>query len=126
MDGFVDVQGRRIHGWAFDKEATGPAAVDIYVDGTKVGSAIANQHRADLTAVTPDGRCAFEFLLPPTLMDGTPRFVEVRHGGSSTPLVQGVFKFQFPSPDYVAGLAQWVMRLGWWVLGCTVKGDAVE
>jgi SAM-dependent methyltransferase len=126
MDGFVDVQGRRIHGWAFDRQAIGPAAVDIYVDGAKVGSAVADQHRADLTAVAPDGRCAFEFFLPAELMDGTPRLVEVRPAGVATPLQYGTFKFQFPSPDYVAGLAQWVMRLGWWVLAITRADDVVE
>ena len=41
------------------------------VDGAKVGSTVADQHRADLTVVTPDGRCAFEFFLPAALMDGT-------------------------------------------------------
>ena len=126
MNGFVDVQGRRIHGWAFDEQTTSPACVDVYADGEKIGSAVADQHRADLVAVTPDGRCAFEFFLPAELMDGHPRIIEVRPSGSDVPLRYGTFKFQFPSPDYVAGLAQWVMRLGWWVLACTIRGDAVE
>ena len=30
MNGFVDVQGRRIHGWAFDQQANRPASVDFY------------------------------------------------------------------------------------------------
>ncbi len=59
-------------------------------------------------------------------MDGTPRLVEVRASGAAAPLTYGAFKFQFPSPDYVAGLAQWVMRLGWWVLAVTRKDDVVE
>jgi SAM-dependent methyltransferase len=126
MDGFVDVQGRRIHGWAFDEQTTWPVRVDIYVDGARVGSAVADQHRADLTAVTPDGCCAFEFFLPAGLMDGHPRIIEVRPSGSEAPLRYGAFKFQFPSPDYVAGVAQWVMRLGWWVLACAIRDDAVE
>ena len=126
MNGFVDVQGRRIHGWAFDQQTNWPASVDVYVDGVKAGSAVADQHRPDLTAVTPDGRCAFEFFLPAELMDGTPRMVEVRPRGASAPLQYGTFKFQFPSPDYVAGLAQWIMRLGWWVLGCAIEDGVVE
>jgi SAM-dependent methyltransferase len=126
MNGFVDVQGRRIHGWAFDQQTSQPTSVDIFVDGAKVGSTVADHYRADLTAVTPDGRCAFEFFLPAALMDGTPRLVEVRASGAAAPLTYGAFKFQFPSPDYVAGLAQWVMRLGWWVLAVTRKDDVVE
>ena len=48
MNGFVDVQGRRIHGWAFDQQTSQPTSVDIFVDGAKVGSAVADHYRADL------------------------------------------------------------------------------
>ena len=126
MNGFVDVQGRRIHGWAFDQQTNWPASVDIYVDGVKAGSAVADQHRAG-----SHGRDAGRALRVRVLSSGRTDGRHAAHGRGAPAwrfrsAQYGAFKFQFPSPDYVAGLAQWIMRLGWWVLGCAIEDDVVE
>src|SRR6266850_1753420 len=124
--GVVDTRGSRIQGWAFDASANRPVSVDFYLDGHKVGSTIADRYRADLTEVSPDGRCAFDFTFPPEVMDGSLRAVEVRAEGARRPLTHGRFSAHLISSAYHAGLVRWMLRSGFWTLGGSRDGDSIR
>jgi SAM-dependent methyltransferase len=124
--GVVDTRGSRIQGWAFDASANKPVSVDFYLDGRKVGSTIADRYRADLTAVSPHGRCAFDFTFPPEVMDGSLRSVEVRAEGARKPLTHGRFSAHLIPSAYHAGLARWMLRSGLWTLGGRREGDTIR
>jgi len=51
-------------GWARDTETPQPVVVDVFCDGNKVGSALADVHREDLQAAFGAGRHAFAVPLP--------------------------------------------------------------
>ena len=114
--GIVDTRGSRIQGWCFDRWTNNRVGIDIYVDGRKIGETIADRYRADLVGASPDGQCAFEFLLPPELLDDSLHTVEVRPRGSRRPLTNGRFKAHLVSNDYFIGIVRRMLRSGMWRL----------
>ncbi len=88
--GYVDAADcNAVSGWGW-VPAFGAAAVnvDVYSDGTRIGSTVANLFRADLAnAGIGNGAHAYVFAMPSYLRDGTAHSIDVRFGGSSTSLV---------------------------------------
>jgi SAM-dependent methyltransferase len=123
--GVVDTRGPRILGWAYDASIVGPLTIEFVVDGVKVGSTLADRYRIDLLSECPDGRCAFEFTLPPRVTDGSLRKVEVRVAGTTQPLLGGRFSSQLQATDYYTGLVRWVLRSGTWWTSAIREGGAV-
>jgi len=123
--GIVDTRGSRIQGWAVDRWTRKPVGIVFYVDGRIVGEAVADRYRADLTALSPDGRCGFEYELPPHVLDGTVHTVEVRARGARRPLTNGRFFTTLMPRDYYAGLSRQMLRNGLWLLGGSRAGDTV-
>jgi SAM-dependent methyltransferase len=125
VTGHVDVQASRIRGWAYDPSAS-PVQVDVYVEGKPAGHTLADRYRADLTAVSPDGRCAFEYVIPPGFLDGTDRTIEVRAHGTRKPLVNGRFTARLLPQHYHAGLIRWMLRSGLWAMRGERHDGAVQ
>src|ERR1043166_3278862 len=124
--GIVDTRGSRIQGWAFDSRSDKPVTIEFYVDGSKVGSTVADGYRRDLTTVCPGGRCAFDFTLPLELQDGTLRTIEVRAAGARRTLTHGRFITHLVANEYHAGIIRWLLRHGLWVLRVNIAAGAVE
>ena len=124
--GIVDTRGSRIQGWAFDSKSDKPVTIEFYVDGSKVGSTVADGYRRDLTTVCPGGRCAFDFTLPLELQDGTLRTIEVRAAGARRTLTHGRFITHLVANEYHAGIIRWLLRHGLWVLRVNIAAGAVE
>jgi len=122
--GVVDTRGARIQGWACDPRTRNPVNVEFYADGIRIGAALADRPRRDLTAMAPDGRCGFDFTLPAQLQDGIQRTIEVRVEGARKPLTQGRFTAQLLSNQYEAGIVRWLLRAGLWTLQVN-PGDGV-
>jgi SAM-dependent methyltransferase len=121
----VDTRGSRIQGWAHDPLTGVPVTVVVFVDGQKIGATRADRYRRDLVSVTPDGCCAFEFSIPPALLDGTVREVEVRAEGASKPLTNGRFPIRL-SNIHLEERVRSILRSGLWVLSGSKAGDAVK
>ncbi len=69
--GFVDVATpHRITGWAQNAQHPEvPVCLDVVIGGTRIGSMLANRHRADLELKgLGSGNHGFEFVLPPGLV----------------------------------------------------------
>ena len=124
--GVVDTRGPRIIGWAYDASGSGPLTIEFIVDGVTVGSTLAHRYRIDLLAECPDGRCAFEFTLPPHLADGSLRAVEVRVQGTRRPLLGGRFSSHLLATDYYTGLVRWILRSGAWSTSAIRRNDALQ
>ena len=122
--GAVDTRSSRIAGWAYDPSAHGPIRVDFYVDGQNAGHTIADHYRADLLSISPDGRCAFEYVLPEKFLDGTERTIEVR--ARRRPLANGRFTARLLSRHYYAGMVRWMLRAGSWALYGAIRDDMVQ
>lgn len=72
MHGCLDaVELGLVYGWAWNPQAPDqPVSVDIQLDGVSIGSCVANIFRPDLRdAGIGDGRHAFQFRLPASLLD---------------------------------------------------------
>lgn len=123
--GIVDTRGTRIHGWAVDRWTRKPVGIEIFVDGRKTGETVADEHRADLTALSVDGRCAFTFELPPQVRDGAMHTVEVRPRGTRKPLTNGRFTARLMPEDYFAGLSRDMLRDGLWLVGGSRRDNTV-
>lgn len=92
--GYVDrVLGCKISGWARDPGRPGPVIVECHCDGRLAASSIADKFRLDLLGCSPDGRCAFELIIPAALASQKPLQLEIRPRGSLTPLENGVIFF---------------------------------
>lgn len=62
------INDREIRGWCFHRlNKTRPVHLAIYMDNDQVGDCVANQLRSDLKShgLHPDGRCGFQFKMPP-------------------------------------------------------------
>lgn len=69
------VVGDFLKGWAVDDEAPDvPLIVEVFADGRRLGSVVADWERKDLASDTsPDPRRGFRFVLPATLLTGDER-----------------------------------------------------
>jgi SAM-dependent methyltransferase len=123
--GIVDTRGSRILGWAVDRWTRRPVGIEIHVDGRKAGETIADRHRADLTAVSAGGRCAFTYELPPDLCDGNVHTVEVRARGARKPLTGGRFTAKLMPVDHFASLSRDMLRNGLWLAGGSRRDGTV-
>ncbi|HEY0832827.1 MAG TPA: glycosyltransferase family 2 protein [Azospirillum sp.] len=91
MLGFLDdVRDGNVDGWAADPaRPDARITVVIAVDGARVGTAVADIHREDLTdAGLGDGRHAFRFRLPDHLLDDRPHVVAVTFAETGGHLVR--------------------------------------
>ena len=123
--GIVDTRGSRIQGWAFDRWTNKRVGIDIYVDGRKVGETVADRYRADLTSVSRDGHCAFQYMLQPELLDGASHTIEICPSGTRRPLTNGRYTTRLIPNDYFAGLARQMLRNGLWLLGGSIAEGSV-
>ena len=111
VHGFVDgcAQGE-IRGWAVDPDHPDRRVHVIAVcDGQVVSEALADLPRADLLqAGRGDGRHGFRLRLPPALLDGQPRAVQVRGvaGGRPEPLKRGEVALETIQEAPLAGRAE--------------------
>lgn len=80
-----------IGGWAWDPATPARAVtVEVYADGTRVGTAPADLFRPDLAAAgRGDGTHAFVYVPPASLRDGWPHAIDVRVAGSGASLSGG-------------------------------------
>lgn len=124
--GIVDTRGSRIQGWAVDRWTKKPVGLAFRVDGRVVGETVADRYRADLTTVSPDGRCAFEYSLPDAVLDGGIHLVEVSPRGTRRALTNGRFTTRLMPGDYFAGLSREMLRDGLWLLGGSREDGAVS
>ncbi|HEV7514882.1 MAG TPA: DUF4082 domain-containing protein, partial [Thermoanaerobaculia bacterium] len=88
--GYHDGQDcRTAWGWAWDqvvRDAT-RINVDVYDGATLLGSTPANLYRGDLQAAgIGDGQHAFNFNLPPSILDRAAHSIQVRFAGTNTAL----------------------------------------
>ena len=123
--GVVDTRGSRIAGWAYDAAAGRPVTLEFLVDGMNAGTAVADRYRADLRSESPDGRCAFEFVLPPRWLDGSTRTVEVRVQGGRGRLLGDRFTETLHPPDHLFAILRRVLRGGAWSTAASVSGDTM-
>lgn len=122
----VDTRGARIQGWAHDPSAQAPVTIDVYVDGVKVGSTVADRMRADLVSVCPQGRCAFEFTLPAPLLDGSVRTVEVRVQGTRRRLLRDRFTEALLPANQLFEMFRAALRSGCWSMKATPTDSAIN
>jgi phytanoyl-CoA hydroxylase len=90
FEGYVDADTSDwLSGWVWDRQRPNePIAIEVYVDGRRAATAVADLYRPDLEAAGKgDGRHAFRIPLPPLLADGGAHGVEVRaaESGASLP-----------------------------------------
>jgi len=73
----------QVTGWAAVKDqARVPASLEIVVDGTVVGTVLANAYHSDLDRLNDrKGHCAFGFRLPKPFLEGNTHVVSVRFLG---------------------------------------------
>ena len=87
VEGWLEpTHGSTLQGWAIDWEiAPGRAPVDIYINGIKIGTTVANKFRQDLlNQKLSDGHLGFEFDLSPFLSGPQQLIVSAQVAG--TPL----------------------------------------
>lgn len=123
--GVVDTRSARIQGWAYDKSSSRPLVVEIFVDGTHVGTATADRYREDLVPECPGGRCAFDFTVPAHLRDGAEHAIEVREHGTHRSLLSSRFKARLIAADYFNNLVRQALRQGAWAAFARREGETV-
>ena len=112
VHGFVDgVAAGEIRGWAVDPEQPNRRVhVVAFSEGQVVAEALADLSRPDLLqAGRGDGRHGFRLRLPPAVLDGETRTIEVRAiaGGAPAPLKRGeVTLAPTPAETPAAGTAR--------------------
>lgn len=86
--GSVDLVDFAVRGWAI-REGEDPAMLDIVIDGELVGRAACDMPRPDLLAAGfGTATAGFGFVIPPALLDGTPRLLTVRYAdGAPLPML---------------------------------------
>jgi SAM-dependent methyltransferase len=125
--GFVDARrGGMVSGWARSTRADLPVTVDVFADGQLIGSAVADQYRADLQSESPHGCCAFEYALPQELRDGAEHMIEVRPHGGAKPLTNGRFVFRRHPEDFYAGMIRAILNRGLWALAGSISHGSVR
>ena len=89
FEGYVDrIENGWVFGWAWNSEMpNGPIQVDIYVDGEREASALANLYRPDLEAAGKgNGRHGFEVQIPERVQYGQPHQINVYISGTNQDL----------------------------------------
>lgn len=89
FEGHVDlIEDGWVFGWAWNMDnPDGPIEVDIYVDGRREATAVAQLYRPDLeTAGKGNGRHGFEVAFPERAKDGVPHRINVCFSGSNQDL----------------------------------------
>ena len=125
--GVVDARSARtISGWARDRRNDAPVTIDFYVDGKIAGSTLADRYRADLVSESPDGRCAFEYTIPPEYFDGTQQTIEVRARGATRPLTSGRFAVRLHPPRHYEDLTREILRRGLWAMAGGIEKTALH
>lgn len=92
------VSGRRILGWASIQGAHEPVDVRLVINGREVAIVRADRPRADLTRYQPEGKCAFEHILPPDLSLSPGDLLAARIVGEIRDLGNSPLTIRVPSP----------------------------
>ena len=106
--GWVDrIDQVGIAGWAIDEDyPASPALVDIFVNGTFIGTVPASRYREDLVQVGRGGFCAFSMAFNGSIMPET-REVEARVRGSDDRLPTSAPALAGPASSGGAGPNPW-------------------
>lgn len=91
-------------GWARREGAVFPVTVEMWVDGSLVGHAVAESARSDLEALGW-GACAFKWTLPPQFFDSETHTLDVRFPETATSLKEApkTFRLERLAPPGEAG-----------------------